>query len=220
MTYEYSLPLPPDSPNAGKKRHKVPFDEEFRPTTRWSPCQRRSTGNELTFLCKMSPAPPKWTKERTFLLTVSLDPLKLKAGRRSQLHLPSELGEGSKVKATRAEKRRALSSADTRGQTKLVDVPRLEPPQDKSSIYPEDRTEYESLRNQRPERQEFNRRWIAEKRRRSRELGLCRDCPNPPKPALPGAARCEECAEKHRQYRRKYDKEKRAKAKAEGEATA
>ena len=42
VTYEYSLPLPPDSPNAGKKRHKVPLDEEFRPTTRPSPRRRES----------------------------------------------------------------------------------------------------------------------------------------------------------------------------------
>ncbi len=43
VTYEYSLPLPPGSPNAGKRRHKVPFDTPFSSTTRLSPRKREST---------------------------------------------------------------------------------------------------------------------------------------------------------------------------------
>ena len=42
VTYEYSLPLPPGSPNEGKKRHKVPLDEAFRSTTRLPPRKRES----------------------------------------------------------------------------------------------------------------------------------------------------------------------------------
>ena len=34
VTYEYRLPLPTGSANAGLKKHKVPLDEEFRPITR------------------------------------------------------------------------------------------------------------------------------------------------------------------------------------------
>ena len=40
VTYEYRLPLPPGSPNAGLKRHKVPLDEDFRSTTRLGPAGR------------------------------------------------------------------------------------------------------------------------------------------------------------------------------------
>ena len=42
VTFEYSLPLPPGSPNAGKRRHIVPFDTPFSSTTRLSPRKRES----------------------------------------------------------------------------------------------------------------------------------------------------------------------------------
>ena len=34
VTYEYSQPLPPGSPNAGLKSHKVPLEQTFRSTVR------------------------------------------------------------------------------------------------------------------------------------------------------------------------------------------
>ena len=34
VTYEYSQPLPPGSPNAGLKSHKVPLEQTFRSTAR------------------------------------------------------------------------------------------------------------------------------------------------------------------------------------------
>ena len=42
--------------------------------------------------------------------------------------------------------------------------------------------------------------------------GLCRDCGGS---AIPGQTRCEECAEKHRVQRRKHDRDRRARLKAE-----
>jgi hypothetical protein len=42
VTYEYRLPLPTGSANAGLKKHKVPLDEEFRPITRLPPRTRES----------------------------------------------------------------------------------------------------------------------------------------------------------------------------------
>ena len=56
VTYEYSLPLPPDSPNAGKRRHKVPLDD-FCSTTRLSPHMRRSTQNASTDTLEMDERP-------------------------------------------------------------------------------------------------------------------------------------------------------------------
>ena len=40
VTYEYSLPLPPDSKNAGMMKHRVSLDEDFRPTARVGPPTR------------------------------------------------------------------------------------------------------------------------------------------------------------------------------------
>ena len=42
VTYEYRIPLPGGSANAGLKKHRVPLDEEFRPITRFSPRKRES----------------------------------------------------------------------------------------------------------------------------------------------------------------------------------
>ena len=61
-----------------------------------------------------------------------------------------------------------------------------------------DRREYERLRRKRPERMEAKKRTAQERRRRARELGLCRDCNDK---AIPEQTRCETCAEKHRQSR-------------------
>ena len=42
VTYEYRLPLPPGSANAGLKKHGVPLDEKLRPITRSGPRRRES----------------------------------------------------------------------------------------------------------------------------------------------------------------------------------
>ena len=59
--------------------------------------------------------------------------------------------------------------------------------------------DYYRLKNQTPEYKERARLFAQEKRRKAKELGLCRDCPNP---AIPGQTRCETCTEKHRTSRR------------------
>ena len=53
-----------------------------------------------------------------------------------------------------------------------------------------------------------------EKQRRQefKAAGLCRDCREQ---AIPNQTRCEECAEKHRVERRKYEADRRAKLRAE-----
>ena len=67
---------------------------------------------------------------------------------------------------------------------------------------PPNRREYDRLRNQRPERKEFYRRHAQEQRQRAKESGLCRHCGNA---AIPSQTRCEICAERHRQSRRRSD---------------
>ena len=42
VTYEYRLPLPPGSTNAGQKKSRVQLEEGLRPTTRLSPRKRES----------------------------------------------------------------------------------------------------------------------------------------------------------------------------------
>ena len=73
---------------------------------------------------------------------------------------------------------------------------------------PTSRREYERLRRQQPERQEFQRKSQKKIREKREASGLCKDCGEP---AIPGQTRCEACAEKHRAK----DKAARAREKAE-----
>ena len=75
---------------------------------------------------------------------------------------------------------------------------------------PEQRQEYERARNQTPERREYNRRYAQEQRQQAKQLGKCRDCPEP---AITGQTRCPVCGEAHRQSRRRSDDKRRATAK-------
>ena len=61
------------------------------------------------------------------------------------------------------------------------------------------RQEYESSRNQRPERKEANRLRTNEIRQQRIALGLCVGCG---KPASSGQTRCRTCAAKHQEYRK------------------
>ena len=74
----------------------------------------------------------------------------------------------------------------------------------------EERLEYERQRNQTPERREHHRLHAQERRRKAKELGLCKSCPNP---AKPGQTRCPTCAEKHRESRIRSKAKRRAEAK-------
>ena len=75
---------------------------------------------------------------------------------------------------------------------------------------PEERREYERVRSQTPERKEYRRQLRRKQVRIAKETGKCKDCSNP---AIPGQTKCETCAQKHRQRRRKDDANRRAKAK-------
>ena len=74
---------------------------------------------------------------------------------------------------------------------------------------PEERREFERVRSQTPERKEYRRQLRRKPIRIAKETGKCKDCSNP---AIPGQTKCETCAEKHRQRRRKDDANRRAKA--------
>ena len=63
---------------------------------------------------------------------------------------------------------------------------------------------YYRLKNQTPEYKEHARLFAQEKRRKAKELGLCRDCPNP---AIPDRTKCETCAAKHKEYRRRTEEQ-------------
>ena len=62
--------------------------------------------------------------------------------------------------------------------------------------------DYYRLKNQNPEHKERARLFAQEKRRKAKELGLCRDCPNP---AIPAQSRCETCAKQQRESRRRAE---------------
>ena len=65
---------------------------------------------------------------------------------------------------------------------------------------PEERSEYDRARNQTPERMAYYRQYRREHSQFAKETGRCKQCSSP---AIPGQTRCETCAEKHRQARRK-----------------
>ena len=72
------------------------------------------------------------------------------------------------------------------------------------------RDAYEETRNKTTERREYLRIRAREKRKRAKESGRCRNCPNP---AIPGQTRCPSCADKHRQsHRRSAAKSQAARA--------
>ena len=71
----------------------------------------------------------------------------------------------------------------------------------------QDRQEYDRQRDQTPERKEYRRLLAQERRRKAKELGLCKSCPNP---AKPGQARCPACAERHRESRIRSNAKRKA----------
>ena len=79
---------------------------------------------------------------------------------------------------------------------------------------PQDRKEYYRVRNQEPERKEYKRQLRRKQNQIAKETGKCKDCSDP---AIPRQTRCEVCAEKHRQSRRKSDAARRAREKVDRE---
>ena len=81
----------------------------------------------------------------------------------------------------------------------------------------EERREYDRQRSQNPERKEAHRLQERERRRKAKELGICRECSNP---AKPGETRCEPCAEKHGVERRRWQTNRKARDKESGTSGA
>ena len=70
------------------------------------------------------------------------------------------------------------------------------PKQPQTKRTPEERSEYDRVRNQTQERKEHRRRYEPQHRRIAKETGKCKDCPAP---AEPRKVRCEKCRDRHRQ---------------------
>ena len=62
------------------------------------------------------------------------------------------------------------------------------------------------------ERKEYRRNYARERARTAKAIGKCKNCSNP---SNPDQTRCETCAEKHRQARRRSDSERSARKKEE-----
>ena len=87
-----------------------------------------------------------------------------------------------------------------------------EPTISKARQTPEQRREYERERRQSPGRKEYLNRRAREKAREAKEAGKCVTCPNK---AIEGQTRCQTCAEKRREYRkRSKEKDRRSRGAA------
>ena len=67
---------------------------------------------------------------------------------------------------------------------------------------PTKREEYDRARSQTPERKEYRRQHQRKVDKIAKETSKCVSCPNP---AIKDQTRCETCAERHREYRRRSD---------------
>ena len=67
---------------------------------------------------------------------------------------------------------------------------------------PTKREEYDRARSQTPERREYRRQHQRKVDKIAKETSKCVSCPNP---AIKDQTRCETCAERHREYRRRSD---------------
>ena len=116
---------------------------------------------------------------------------------------------------TRKPKAKQKTTSRKKTTTKAEPQPRkprtrVEPTPEQVEARKEKRRAYNQRRSQTPERKEYNRHYAQEQRQKAKELGICRNCS---KPAILGQTRCPECAEAHRQSRRRSDANRRAAAK-------
>ena len=72
---------------------------------------------------------------------------------------------------------------------------------------PTKREEYDQARNQTPERKEYRRQHRRKLDKIAKETSKCVSCPNL---AIKDQTRCENCAENHRQSRRRSEEKKKA----------
>ena len=116
---------------------------------------------------------------------------------------------------TRKPKAKQKTTSRKKTTTKAEPQPRkprtrVEPTPEQVEARKEKRQAYNQRRSQTPERKEYNRHYAQDLRQKARELGRCRDCTK--HTAIPGQTRCPECAENHRQSRRRSDAKRRASA--------
>ena len=129
------------------------------------------------------------SKTHTFTVTLRLPELKPKR-RKSQTLRPA------RPKIPRVSRKQTPSRKQKPKKRATDNIP-PETPEEKHQR----RLEYDRARNQRPERKESNRRYTRERDKLAKELGLCIGCHGLP---IPHHTRCEACAERHREYRRRH----------------
>ena len=119
-------------------------------------------------------------------------------------------GPKTKKKPARTRPQKSTKVKTTQKATPKVKKPKrsTEPNPSQAETKRRERNEYDRTRNQTTERKERARLVAQERRRKAKDLGLCRDCPSP---AIPSQTRCELCAEEHRVSRRKNNAKRRAK---------
>ena len=110
---------------------------------------------------------------------------------------PANAGNSSKNQKKTARKS-PRKNPKTRNTTKAAANHPTVPDPSQMEDRKRKRTEYDRQRDQTPERKEYRRLLAQERRRKVKELVLCKSCPNP---AKPGQTRCPTCAEKHLESR-------------------
>ena len=153
--------------------------------------QRIVAGAELLgqlLLQSLPPARAGVSKERmfesTFVIPHEKDPSPTKSASASQ-----------KVKKPTGRPEKTLRR---RGATARNSTGSTVPNQAEENAVQQDGKGYEQFRRKNPDRAAYRRRYEQKRRQKAKEHGQCRDCKNP---ATHDHARCEVCAEQHRQYR-------------------
>ena len=99
---------------------------------------------------------------------------------------PANSGNSSKNQ-TKAARKSPRTNPKTRNTTKAAANHPAVPDPSQMEDRKQQRTEYDRQRDQTPERREYYRLHAQERRRKAKELGLCKSCPNPAKPVRPAA---------------------------------
>ena len=124
---------------------------------------------------------------------------------------PSNAGGRPPTRAKQAGKKTRKPSTQGRAAPKAKQTnPRTAPTPAPLEAEPREQLEPESKRTSTPERRKYRRLRAREERKKAIEAGLCVACRAP---VIPEQSRCEQCAERHRVDRRRWQMEKRAKDK-------
>ena len=125
-----------------------------------------------------------------------------RTARHSVKHNPGQNGLVQSIPKAREKKSRKENRKPTPNSHPKKTTPprRPEPTPAEVEAKHEEQRKKDQQRSQTPERKEYRRLLAQEKRRKAKELGLCRDYPNA---ATPDQTRCETCTKKHRESRRR-----------------